>query len=304
MSKFQKDRKEIQNLQNSLLDVLDNNTLEKSIEELIKLQSQLVDSGGQDSEDSLETLERLQTQLKDSGKNEWAGRGHILAQILAMYGIAKLTELIDANNRTFPEQFKLAIKRLANAHLANEIFHNRGGVNKNNYIEQRLKNFHEKGINPMNRWRVDFFDNKTLYSFQNSFLSESCTEFSMEGMQITTAKQDLVFEKHEDVSDIQLPTNCEFTFMIDRRLLVKRIIEKVVNQMRSFRTGRYGYKDDYKWKRIRVTIFDTMNNEVRRYYLHDCIISGVSELTMNLNASEFQSCQMTVSFSKMSFSSL
>lgn len=302
--RFEKDKIEVQRLQESILDTLNNDTIEKSIEELIRLQSQLIDSGGQTEEDSVEKLKELQASLNDSGGNEWVGRAKILTQILAMYGIAKISELIDANNRTFPEQFKLAITRLANAHTANEIFYARESAQQGNYRDAKLDIFNGRGINSMNRWRVDFLDNNTLSSFQNSFLSESCTEFSMEGMQITTAKQDLVFEKHEDVSDIQLPTNCVFTFMIDRRLLVKRIIEKVVNQMRSFRTGRYGYKDDYKWKRIRVTIYDTMNNEVRRYYLHDCIISGVSELTMNLNASEFQSCQMTVSFSKMSFSSL
>lgn len=296
---LKRNEEDIKVLQEILYKTAKKETIDNSIEQLIKLQEGLEDSGGEKEKDSIKVLKDLQSSLEDSGKNEWIDRTLILTQILSLYGIAKISELIDANSNKFSEEFKLGINRIYLNHQANEIKENRVTPIQINKREDALSKFDSSGLNSLNRWRVDFIDNKTLSPYLNTFLSDSCKEVNLESFGFTMSKLDLVFSNNDDVSDIQVPTSCQFTFMHDRELMTKKIIEKVVNKMKNFRTGRYGYKEDYRWSKIKISIFDTMNVAQKIYFLHDCTISGLSELALSYNASEFQTFQVTFSFSWM-----
>ena len=299
---LKKSIEEIKDLQSNFTVINLASSLEDGIEELKEIQEQLQTFGKDPKEEmgaSIDELNSIQDGFQAFGKNESLSKAQLILQVLGFYGVAKLTEFLDRGAKEkFKTSHSTALRSLVSSIIAHEITQRRPAPIEIDSRGEEFSRFDVNGLNSLNRWNVRFLGNETIDIGERIFLSKSCKEVSVEAYTLQNKKIDIVTEKNEDIADVQIPQSATFTFLVDRDLNVKRIIEKLIAKIRNPYTGRYGYKDDYKFEEIRINIFDSMNRAVRIYTLYDAVVSGQSELSLAYGASEFQTTQMSFVFSR------
>jgi len=251
-----------------------------------------------------------------------------IAQVLASYGLGRATEAIGeavSDARFRPEydqaQAKLDTDKRQTTTLKpqsdsdkdqadifrlhqgrpSEIDYVNQDVKKVDWVEKRATAFNKFGLNFLNRWAVNFQGNKQLDDFDQLLLHQLCVEMNVEGMEIAVDTNDIGYSREVDVSDMKFQ-NFTCNFIVDRDLKVKKIFERVLNKIRNFRTGRYGYRDDHKWKNVELMILNNYNMVSRTYNFKDVVISGIDALAVTTGGSETQTFQVSFEYSDISMS--
>ena len=276
----------------------------KSIDELIRIQESLVQQGRDPQAEmgaSMEQLRAIQEQTTRLGSNAWAGRAQILVQILGLYGLGKLTSFIDSR-RDIDREIRVGLDYLKNIYTWQELDAFRGIPNiPVDFFNLNMARHDQHGMNTMNRWAVAFGKNKTLSQGDNILLSTLTKTCELDAHNISTEKMDIISTEGEDISDIKIPTSVSVSFLVDREMNIRKAFDKVMNAQRNRRTGRYGYKDNYKWEQLVLYIYDGSNRTQRVYVMKDLIMTNLGGISLTYEPSALQVMPVTFSFSELDY---
>lgn len=200
--------------------------------------------------------DRIESTASGDRKGETYAIAELVIQMSAIYGAAKALEAIDKarnNTKKWIKDYNDDLNKIVDLHLFEE-----PSMTKK---EQSVifKKFDEnKGFNFLNRWIVAFGKNNTLSKEETMLLSKYCTEFSFGGMEIQTDQNSIQFTLNRDMSNLNLGS-FSLSFIIDSKMNIHKSLLKLLNAQFQFKTGRYGYKDDYMFKDVLVIFLDGYN---------------------------------------------
>ncbi len=166
-----------------------------------------------------------------------------------------------------------------------------------NWQELKQNQIDSFGLNFLNKFALMFEGNNSLTDADTVLLHQLTQEVSSEAIAITTAKNDISFNVNEDVSDVAHYPSVTVSFIVDRNLRIYKIIRKIINKMKNYKTGRYGYKDDYMFKNMTLLVFDNYNNVTECHVFKEVVISGVGELGVTSGSSELKTTQVVFKYS-------
>lgn len=170
-----------------------------------------------------------------------------------------------------------------------------------NPIDELKNQVSKYGLNYLNRWSIDFGENKAIDEKEKDkkiireLMSIYTTEVALPSQEITTSKNSLSFIANEDVSNVS-HGDLTITIMLDRNLLLYDAIQNIIYKIRNPLTGRYGYKDDYKFDYIDIYINNEVNDTPLFFTYADCVLKGVSEVNLNYSPTEMKTISLTFSY--------
>lgn len=202
-------------------------------------------------------------------------------QTLATYGIAKGLEII----RSVDFNTQDALNDVWNKTFVKDIsVRNKMQYPKVSY-EEFVSAFNTFYFNFLNKWHVSFSENKAIKKLSNyesiyQLLSLYSTEVTLPKISIETTPLTLDYTKNEDVSNIDYG-EISVSFHIDKDMLLYKGIMSILNEMKNFKTGRYGYKENYKFDNIEVMIYNGWNEGIANFVFYNCVLKSVTDLKLN-----------------------
>lgn len=153
--------------------------------------------------------------------------------------------------------------------------------------EQILSFLSSNGLNYLNKWYISFGNNKQLSASEIAFLNSSVCEVEITGLDLSIGQLPLGFSFNRDVNDVT-PSDISITFYQDEKMKIQNILKKILYKIYNNITGRYGYKNDYKFEDIKIIIDSSKNVAIRSYTFGDCVISSDDSLSLSYNDSELK----------------
>jgi len=222
-----------------------------------------------------------------------------LKQVLALYGVGKAADLIDAGLEAAGVN---ATKRQAGIELLEKIHESHSKIRgekqiviPSNELNELALIFDTNGISLNNNFYVSFNGNSSISEEAAYTMEAYCIEINHPGEEIGMNRLDLGFIRNEDISNIDYPA-VSFTFMLDRYQEIYSSFKMILDKMRNRKTGRYGYRDDYSFENIEIFTVDQYNQVYTFTILLDCVISGIDGMNLSASNSGFQTIQMSVTF--------
>lgn len=154
------------------------------------------------------------------------------------------------------------------------------------------------GFNFHNRWKVEFENNVALNDNELDLLESYVSEFSEPTHDFTETNLHLGFRKHKDIQNIE-HKEFSLSFFVDNKLIIKSIFSKILNKMKNLKTGKLGYRVDYKFDIITIKLFDNFGIEVFRYEFYNAIVKGLSDATFNHESASLQNKSITFEYDYM-----
>lgn len=228
-------------------------------------------------------------------------RSDIFLQTAALVGVDLAATLIDkARKKSSKERVNESQNTIVNdVEKSDKV--NIGDVLPKNVVENLKSSVNEHGINALNRWSIEYGENKAIDEKDNDkkiirdLMAIYTTEIGLPSNEISTKKNTLSFIDNEDVSDLKYG-DLTVTIMLDRNMKIYNAIHNIIYKIRNPKTGRYGYKDDYKFEFINVFINNEVEETPLQYSYVDCVLKGISEMTLNYAQKEVKTITLTFSY--------
>jgi len=244
------------------------------------------------------------------GKDINIQRGILAAELAAKIGIGQLTKIVTYSSEALQKQ-KIKISPDQNiAKLS-------GYSNAKNKIvvAKRIDNFDDGatiaasyGYQHLNNWILTMGKNNVIDQLAvelgvdlDMLFEIYANEVSLPTIDIATSNFDLGFTKNPDVSSIDY-NSFSISFWLDEDMKMYKSILGVLDNMRSVTTGRYGYKSNYKWGDIGVTMLNGINNDIATVKMKNCIISGISDLTLSKESSDLKTITLNFEYDQIKMS--
>ena len=179
-------------------------------------------------------------------------------------------------------------------------------VSKSTHFNDIKKNFDKYGFNFLNRWAIDFGTNTAIstsdWSESLKMLKFLTNEVSLPSIEIETTNNPLFHSKNPDISNV-IPGDFTISVWIDSDMIVYNGILSVINEMKDFDTGRYGYRKNYEFPKIRVFIANSLNDDDfgKIITFENCIISSVSDITVGNIASSVKNITLTFQYDRVKY---
>ena len=260
-----------------------------------------------------EPEERVEVNRKAVIENEFGSdesgaaksRGDIIAQTAAIIGVGAALSLLDSATQKTSKQRKNEIEDANTKALQSRDKNASVDISSRvtTHVDEIKAKVDQYGLNYLNRWIVDYGDNlslaegKTEMDKLKELMSVYTIEMSLPTIEITTSKNSLSFISNEDVSDLN-NGDISVTIMLDQNMKIYNAVHNIVDKIRNPLTGRYGYKDDYKFKYIDVYINDEVGNKPFYFRFTECVLKGISELTLTYGQSDIKSISLTFSYDR------
>ena len=253
----------------------------------------------QGSENLSTGMRNLEKSIKSTseapvGSGETYAVAELIIQLAALYGAAKVLEAIDKvknNTKLWLKDYNSDLNKVVDAHLVAEPMMDKR--------EQKVifKKFDEnKGFNFMNRWLVAFGKNASLTSEETILMSKYCSEFSFSGMDIQTDMNSIQFSLNRDISDLK-QGNLALSFIVDSRMNIHNSLLKLLNAQFQFKTGRYGYKDDYIFKDVLIIMLDGYNVPRLDLLFGEVFLSGYNGISGDYTPDDLKTVAPTFEYS-------
>lgn len=160
--------------------------------------------------------------------------------------------------------------------------------------------YEEFGINSMNRWIVMFGENKMLSDENRLLLSQYIEEVNFPAVDISVKDNDLGFGKNSDVEAVVF-SEISLTARLDDNMTIQKILSAIAFKERNHRTGRFGYKDDYKFDSLDFMIYNSLNQFVYGVHLVNVILSQTGDLTGTYGESESAKVSFSMDFDEIEY---
>jgi len=105
----------------------------------------------------------------------------------------------------------------------------------------------------------------------------------------------LDYTRNEDVSNVEY-NEISVSFILDKHNLIYKSFLKIVNEIKNFRTGRYGYRSDYQFDNIEIAVYDNWNNIVDVFRMYNCVLKNISDLSLTDASAEMKTLTVTFSY--------
>lgn len=217
----------------------------------------------------------IEKKIKNTSKgdNRVSGLAKMALQVIAQFGIKKLIQAVLNENKTSDQRLS-EIKTFLQKANEGDIFY------KGSYDEFRsfIKKYH---VNFFNSWEVFYGNNKQIKnSFIYNLMSAYTRSITFPTIEISTEPSPLPYTKNEDIQHIDYG-EVSFTILIDSDLLIWKNLMNIIQKIKNPKTGRYGYREDYRFDYIEVWIQKQNNANSFFYKFEDCIIKSISSLNLN-----------------------
>jgi len=245
-----------------------------------------------------ETQEYIVPLVEKSSEGSRVSTGELLGQVAALALTGAASESVGRTREAYMRNN--AQKNVDKQNYYNTIITDTQGEDRTivNYFYEATGILDENGINFGNNWYIDFGKNETLKDEQINILNAYTTEVSMPTVDIETNTNPLGFTKNEDISGINYG-DFSVTFIIDKKNRTHSAIMNVISEMKNRKNGRYGYKSNYMFRYIDVTVNDSINNPVQLWSFENCIIKSISDLTLNYGESEMKTFSCTFGYDRL-----
>lgn len=166
--------------------------------------------------------------------------------------------------------------------------------------ENAMAGFNKFYFNFLNKWHISFGNNVVLNREKNTMdintlLSLYASEVSLPSIDISTTSMNLDYTRNEDVSGVDY-NEISVSFILDKNKLIHKSFLKIINEIKNFKTGRYGYRSDYQFETIEIAVFDNWNNSVDVYTMNNCVLKNISDLSLTDASAEMKTLTVTFSY--------
>ena len=246
---------------------------------------------------TIQKIKPIQEATSNKPKSGAVNNLKLAAEFIAKVGIGAGVSALATKARTEEDRQKDA-ENIS----TNEIKKLKKNVSKQitslNNIENTKTAIDQNYFNYLNNWEIRFGDNKVISDQSIVSLLENYTiEVSLPTINITTSTNDLVYIKNEDVSDISY-NDISITFWLDEDMKIYKTLLNIINEMKDRLTGRMGYKDDYKWENISISINDNVGSTPLTLVFENCIIKSISDISLNQEKTDLRTISITLGYDR------
>ena len=79
---------------------------------------------------------------------------------------------------------------------------------------------------------------------------------------------------------------------------IYKTLLNIINEMKDRLTGRMGYKDDYKWENISISINDNVGSTPLTLVFENCIIKSISDISLNQEKTDLRTISITLGYDR------
>jgi hypothetical protein len=223
--------------------------------------------------------------------NQTSNLAKLALQTIAQFGIKSLLQAVFNENKTTDQRINEIESVVVKAGEGN-IKSSSGFDVFQSYVKKYFLNF-------MNNWIVSFGNNKQIQDpFIYDLMSVYTRSVTFPTIDINTESQPLQYTKNEDIEMIDYG-EVSFTIMLDRDMVLYKNLLKVIKKMRNPKTGRYGYREDYRFDFIEIGVFDSGNFNIMSIKLEDAIIKAISAPNLTQEQATLQEVTFTVIYDRL-----
>ena len=153
-----------------------------------------------------------------------------------------------------------------------------------------------EGIAKTNRYKIAFTKPKILN--QNNELQRKlhmfCCQTQLPGVNISTF-QSRTFGETREIPYERLFDNVNFTFYVDRQMLIKTFFDSWVNGIQDTRTRAFNFYNDYITN-ITITVEDSEGNTMYGVTLFECYPKTVAPISLGYDQKDAMQIQVSMNY--------
>ena len=179
-------------------------------------------------------------------------------------------------------------------------------VSKSDAFSVQRNAFNKYGFNFLNKWEIDFGTNEAIsisdFSESLEMLKYLTNEVSLPSIEIETLNNPLFHSKNPDISNVT-PGDFSVSIWLDSDMIIYKGIMSVINEMKDFDNGRYGYREDYQFPEIKVKIQNNLNDSEfdNLIIFENCIITNVSDISIIKGPSDVKNLTLTFQYDRVDY---
>lgn len=166
------------------------------------------------------------------------------------------------------------------------------GLRVKDYID-KVK---EHNANTLQRWFVKYDINDTFVGTASDLLSYYTMEVELPFPEISSGVIDIGTYIRDVISVENKPII--LTVLIDLKMMTVGVFNDLIYASGDANNAMLGYKDDFKIKKIHVSIEDNVLNEVSSLEFYDCIVRNVTNVTLRHEYSDFRMIEVEIEYDR------